>query len=156
MNEALAGQWLDGLEPIGARLLVDDNDGPPRPVEVIGVVGNVQQLALDATEPTFDLYLAYPQIHADTVGWRRPNMFWVVRTTGDPMVLAPAFARELRRIDPDVVASQIRPLDRTCRDSVAPRRFSVSLMARVCPGGARFGLTGIYAVIMYFSQPARA
>jgi len=41
VNEALASQWLDGLEPIGARLLVDDNDGPPRPVEIIGVVGNV-------------------------------------------------------------------------------------------------------------------
>ena len=56
VNEELARQWLDGLEPIGARLLVDDNDGSPRPVEIIGVVGNVQQVALDG-EPTWDLYL---------------------------------------------------------------------------------------------------
>src|SRR6185503_8397646 len=47
VNEELASRWLDGLDPIGARLLVDDNDGPPRPVEIVGVVGNVRQVALD-------------------------------------------------------------------------------------------------------------
>src|SRR6185369_430148 len=35
VNEELARQWLDGLEPVGASLLVDDSDGPPRPVEII-------------------------------------------------------------------------------------------------------------------------
>src|SRR4029453_4836861 len=42
VNEELARHWLDGLEPIGARLLVDDNDGAPRPVEIVGVVDNVR------------------------------------------------------------------------------------------------------------------
>ena len=55
VNEELAKHWLDGLDPVGARLLVDDSDGPPRPVEIIGVVGNVRQIALDV-EPTWDLY----------------------------------------------------------------------------------------------------
>src|SRR5262249_18263735 len=52
VNDALADRWLQGIEPIGARLLVDDNDGPPRPVEIVGVVGNVRQIALDG-EPTW-------------------------------------------------------------------------------------------------------
>ena len=72
VNEELASQWLHGLEPIGARLLVDDNDGLPRPVEIIGVVANVQQVALDG-EPTWDLYLTYPQIHLDNVGEPLPR-----------------------------------------------------------------------------------
>src|SRR5262249_29303028 len=130
VNQSLADQWLDGIEPIGARLLVDDSDnGPPRPVEVIGVVGNVRQIALDGKEPTWDLYVTYPQIHADTLGGAVGNMFWVTRTTGDPMAIANGFVRELRRIDPDVVASQIRPMDQSLNDALAPRRFSVSLMA---------------------------
>ena len=82
VNEALADRWLDGLDPIGARLLVDDSDGPPRPVEIIGVVGNVQQIALDGKEPTWDLYVTYPQIHADTLGGAVGNMFWMTRTSG--------------------------------------------------------------------------
>jgi len=53
----------------------------------------------------------------------------VVTPTGDPMNLATSLAREVRRIDPGVVASQIRPMDRYLSDAVAPRRFSLSLMA---------------------------
>jgi predicted permease len=156
VNEALADRWLNGLEPIGARLLVDDSDGPPRPVEVIGVVGNVQQIALDGKDPTWDLYLTYPQIHADTVGGAVANMFWMLRTTGDPTALATAFVREVRRVDPEVVASQIRPLERNLIDSIAPRRFSVSLMAAFGVAALVLAVTGIYAVIMYsISQRAR-
>ena len=128
VNEALAGRWLDGVDPVGARLLVDDNDGPPRPIDIVGVVGNVQQVTLDG-EPTWDLYVPYAQMHADNIGAAAANMFWVVRTTADPMSLAADFARAVRRIDPEVAASQIRPLDRYVSDAAGPRRFSLSLMA---------------------------
>ena len=155
VNEELARRWLGGLEPIGARLLVDDNDGPPRPVEIIGVVGNVQQVTLDG-EPTWDLYLTYPQIHHDNVGAAAANMFWIVRTAGDPMNLAASLAREVRRIDPEVVAAQVRPLDRYLSDAVAPRRFSLSLMAALALAALALAVTRIYAVVTYsVSQRAR-
>jgi predicted permease len=148
VNEELASRWLQGLEPIGARLLVDDNDGSPRPIEIVGVVGNVQQVALDG-EPTWDLYLTYPQIHLDQVGAAAANMFWIVRTTGDPMTLATSLASEVRRIDPEVVASQIRPMDHYLSDAVAPRRFSLSLMAAFAVAALALAITGIYAVGIY-------
>ncbi len=155
VNEELASRWLDGLEPIGARLLVDDNDGPPRPVEIIGVVGNVQQVVLDG-DPTWDLYLTYPHIHVDNVGAAAANMFWIVRTTGDPMNLATSLAGEVRRIDPEVVPSQIRPMDHYLSDAVAPRRFSLSLMSAFALAALALAVTGIYAVVMYsISQRAR-
>jgi putative ABC transport system permease protein len=155
VNEELARQWLDGLEPVGARLLVDDNDGPPRPVEIIGVVGNVRQVALDG-EPTWDLYLTYPQIHSDNVGAAAANMFWIVRTTGDPMTLGNSLASEVHRVDPEVVAAQIKPLDRYLSDTVAPRRFSLSLMAAFSFAALALAITGIYAVVTYsVSQRAR-
>src|SRR5262249_49854669 len=127
VNEELARIWFDKLEPIGARLLVDDNDVGPRSIEIVGVVGNVRQATLDG-EPTWDLYLTYPQVHADNVAAAAANMFWIVRTTGDPMSVATSVAREVRRIDPDVAASQIRPLQDYLGDAIAPRRFSLSLM----------------------------
>jgi putative ABC transport system permease protein len=148
VNEELARQWLLGLEPIGARVLIDDNDEGPRPVEVIGVVGNVQQMALDGG-PTWDLYLPYPQIHPDSVGFAAANMFWIVRTTGDPMNLATSLASEVRRIDPEVVAAQVRPMDHYLSDAVSPRRFSLSLMAGFALAAAALAITGIYAVVLY-------
>lgn len=158
VNEALAGRWLGdaGLDPIGARLLVDDNDGLPRPVEIVGVVGDVRQIALDAIEPTWDLYLPYPQIHADTLGTALNNMFWVMRTAHDPASLSTAIVREVRQVDRDVIASQVRPLEQSLADAVAPRRFSVSLMTLFGVAALALAVTGIYAVISYsVSQRAR-
>jgi len=150
VNEALAARWLGDRDPIGARLLVDDADSSPaRPIEVVGVVGNVQQIALDTIEPTSDIYLAYPQIHPDTIGLATANMFWFVRTETDPTSLASAFAREVRRVNGDVVASQIRPMRQYVNDAVGPRRFSVSLMMAFAVAALSLAVTAIYAVIAY-------
>jgi putative ABC transport system permease protein len=79
-----------------------------------------------------------------------------VRTTGDPMTLAASVAREVRRVDPEVVASQIRPMDAYLADAVAPRRFSLSLMATFAFAALALAVTGIYAVVIYqVSQRAR-
>jgi putative ABC transport system permease protein len=155
VNEELANRWLDGLDPIGARLLVDDNDGSPRPVEIVGVVGNVRQVVLDG-DPTWDLYLTYPQIHLDNVDAAAATMFWIVRTTGDPMRLATAVAREVRQMDPEVAASHVRPMAHYLGDAVAARRFSLSLMSAFALAALVLAITGIYAVVMYsVSQRAR-
>jgi ABC-type antimicrobial peptide transport system permease subunit len=83
-------------------------------------------------------------------------MFWIVRTTGDPMTLAPGLVKEIRRIDPDVAASQIQPLDRYVADALAPRRFSLSLMAAFAVAALALAVSGIYAVVTYsVSQRAR-
>jgi putative ABC transport system permease protein len=147
VNDELARRWLSGLEPVGARLLVDDNDGPPRPVEIIGVVGDVRQMALDA-DPTLDLYLTYPQIHADNLGFAAANMFWIVRAR-DAMSLTGRLADELRRIDSGVAASQIWPWHRYLSDAVAPRRFSLSLMSAFALAALLLAATGTYAVAAY-------
>ena len=148
VNEELARVWLEGIEPVGARLLVDDSDGPPRPIEIVGVVGNARQLTLDG-EPTWDLYITYAQVHADNVAAAAANMFWIVRTIGEPMSVATNFAREVRRIDPDVAASQIRPMDAYLSDAIAPRRFSLSLMTIFGCAALALAVTGIYAVVVY-------
>jgi putative ABC transport system permease protein len=149
VNEALADRWLDGRDDaIGARLLVDDGDSsPPRPVEVVGVVGNVQQITLDAAEPTWDIYLVYPQIHPDTIGLATGNMFWFVRSGGDPSLLASAFAQEVRRVNGDVVASHIKPMRQHLDEAVGPRRFSVTLMTAFAMAALLLAATGIYAVM---------
>jgi predicted permease len=148
VSEELARRWLEGLDPIGARLLVDDNDSAPRPIEVIGVVGNVQQVALDG-QPTLDLYLTYPQTHPDNIGAAASNMFWVVRTTAEPTSIASMLAKVLGQIDRDVAASQVWPMERYLANAAAPRRFSVSLMAAFAIAALALAITGIYAVVAY-------
>jgi hypothetical protein len=148
VSDALAGQWLTPGHAVGARLLVDDNDGPPRPIEVVGVVESVRQQTLDGG-PTWDLYLPYTQVHADNVGAAAANMFWVVRTTTDPMTIAAPFTQELRRVDSEVAAAQIRPLESYLSQSLAPRRFSLLLLSIFGAAALGLAVTGIYAVISY-------
>jgi putative ABC transport system permease protein len=147
VNEELVRRWLDGLEPIGARLLVDDNDSAPRPLEIVGVVGNVRQLALDG-EPTWDLYLPYPQVHADNVG-TAASMFWLLRTDGDPASLSTSLTRVVQSIDREVAASQVRPLSDYVADASASRRFSVSLVGLFAVAALALAITGIYAMVSY-------
>jgi putative ABC transport system permease protein len=146
VSESLAREWLRGTDPIGARVLVDDNDGPPRPLEIVGVVGDVLQVALDAPA-TWDIYLPYAQVHADNIGMATGNMFWVVRTEGAPMALSTAVVHAVRRVDASVAASQIRPFDAYVNDSMSPRRFSLWLMAAFALTAMALAATGIYAVV---------
>ncbi len=155
VNEELTTQWFRGVEAIGARLLIDDTDALPRPVEIIGIVGNVQQVALD-TGPTLDLYLPYAQIHPDHVAAAAANTYWIVRASGDPMTLAPSITRAVRHIDGDAVAEPIRPMDRYLWDAMATRRFNLSLMAAFAAAALALAVTGVYAVTSYsLSQRAR-
>jgi len=73
----------------------------------------------------------------------------VVRTAGDPMAAATTVEREVRRIDPDVAASQIRPMGRYASDAIAPRRFSLSMMTAFGAAALALAAIGIYAVVSY-------
>jgi hypothetical protein len=147
VNEALAAQWLGGAgDAIGKRILVDDNDGAPRPVEVVGVVGDVRQMTLDG-DPTLDLYLPYAQLHPDTLGLAAGSLFLVMRTSGEPMTAATALARELRAVDRDVAAASVRPLESYLAGSLAARRFSLVLLAAFAGAALLLALAGIHAVI---------
>jgi len=95
------------------------------------------------------LYLTYPQIDPDNVGAAAANMFWIVRTADDPVNLVSGFARAVRRVDPEVVAAPIRPLDQYLSDAMASRRFSLSLMSAFALAALALAVTGIYAVAMY-------
>jgi putative ABC transport system permease protein len=149
VNEELARHWLDGLEPVGARLLVDDNDGPPRPVEIIGVVGNVRQGAWMVSHRI----CIYPSTNP-LDGWRRGREHVLDRGRRRPDESWQQPGQRGAPVDPG--RAQIKPLDRYLSDTVAPRRFSLSLMAAFALTALALAITGIYAVVMYsVSQRAR-
>jgi len=80
----------------------------------------------------------------------------VTRTTGNPRNLSADLATAVRRIDPEVAASAIRPLEDYLSEAMAPRRYSLSLMAAFGVAALVLALTGIYAVVTYsMSQRAR-
>jgi predicted permease len=146
VNSTLAHRFFPGETPVGRRIHIEP--GTPQldhVVEIVGVVGDVKHYGLDSA-PTFDLYVPFTQFPESSVVWLRNNQFWMVRTDGNPLALAPAARAALASADPDVPASTIRTLEQAVDGSLAVRRFNAWLVAMFGYAALAVTLCGIYAV----------
>jgi predicted permease len=152
VNEALARQyWPDG-DPVGRRIAID----PPGPDgaqwreltwrTVVGVVGNVRQMSLDAP-PRPEIYVPYRQFGQQP--WFTPRDL-VVRTTGEPSSLAAAVKQEIHAVDPALAVSNVRTLDHVLDEDVAARRVGTTLVVVFAAFALVLAMVGIYGVIAYF------
>lgn len=148
INETLAKRFWPRGHAIGAHLMLDDNDSEPREAEVVGIIRDVKDRGLEAA-PSFDIYIPLRQTHEDTVVWLQNNQYWVVRTDGEPLVLANAFREQVRKVDSDVAASNVRSMDRYLSLTIAPRRFNLQLLAAFALAALALAIAGIYGVISY-------
>jgi putative ABC transport system permease protein len=114
-------RWPDH-DPIGATIEFGNMDGDTRPLTIIGVVGDVHQSSLEASP--------YPTVYVDFR--QRPQAAFaltaVLRIAGDPAGVIAAARGTLQQIDP-TLPPRFRTLDRVVADSLAARRFSLTLLA---------------------------
>jgi predicted permease len=148
VNETLAHKFWPNGNPIGARIQVDDNDTGPRPLEIVGVVGDVKHVSLE-DKVTFDVYLPIAQIHEDSLSVVTNSHYWILRSGLDARSLEENFRRELRSIDPNVASSNIRLMEDYLSDSIAPRRFNLRLLTIFSTAALLLAITGIYGVVSY-------
>src|SRR6185503_6665602 len=104
INEALArAQWPEE-DPVGRRLSMGlGADGGPF-LTVIGVVGDMRQMGLDVPADP-ELYVPLDQV--GTATFMGPRQL-VVRTSRDPLALAPALRRASWDVDPAQPVSSVR------------------------------------------------
>src|SRR5262245_49911296 len=147
VSQALAARFLRGA-PLGRRVLIDDNSTGPRPVEVVGAVEDVRQVALDAP-PALDVYIPLRQIHPDGAGFLRSNQFWMVRTTNAPAALRETFVGALRAVDDDAAVSGTGSMRQYVDAWLGPRRFSLALLAAFSLTGVFLAVGGVYGLVSY-------
>ena len=148
VNETLASRFFPNGDAIGAQVKVDDNNTGPRPLEIVGVVGDVKHVSLE-DKPTIDIYLPAAQVHEDSVGSWTNSQYWILRSQTDPQSLEAAIRRELRSVDADVASASIRTMESYLSDSVAPRRFNLRLLTIFSVAALLLAATGIYGLISY-------
>ena len=142
VDQAFVEKYFPNADPIGQG--VHMGNGHKEFFDVIGVVGSIHYAGLDAV-PAPTMYVPIAQ---DTF-----SSMWVVeRTDGDAASLASAAREVVRQIDPLLATYSMMPLAQVVNESVAPRRFSMLLLALFAGIALFLAAVGLYGVVAYSVQ----
>ena len=147
INEALQKRYFPDGTAIGSRISFRRHDDEPDWHEVVGVVADVHQVGLDASEtPAFYLPLSQP-IFAGTT--RLVSLSLVVETDADPARLLPAVRAVMASLDPTQPISDVRTMSERLAASVAPRRFSMLLVSVFAWVALCLAVVGIFGLVAH-------
>ena len=141
INRTLANTVFAGRDPVGRRIRIINPEYPDNWRTVVGVVGDVQFRRLDPDmEPT--IYTPFSQT---------PFMwaYVMVRTTGDPSALTRSIKGIVRSVDPNLIASGVRPMVDVVSGTVAEPRLSMLLVSGFALLALILASVGIYGVVAY-------
>jgi putative ABC transport system permease protein len=148
VNEAIARSYWGSEDPVGAHILLEDNNATAREIQIVGVAADIRLVDLESA-PAPCMYVAMAQVPNPNVRWIANNMFWMVRTANSALPLAETVRRELRAVDPNIAASAIQPMDAYLTSAIAGRRFSLSLIGSFAAAALLLAASGVYALISY-------
>ncbi len=142
INQAFARKWFPNQEALGKRITQDDaRKADASWVTIIGIVGDIRHRGLDQ-EAKPEYYLPHSQ-----QSYR--GMTLAVRSKLDPRSLADSIRREIRQLDPEIPAANIRTLEQVASDSIAPRRLSVVMIGVFAAVALVLASVGIYGVMSF-------
>jgi putative ABC transport system permease protein len=153
INEAFAKKYWPEGDPIGQRMLIGHGLGgefeePER--QVVGVVGSVTEAGLgQGMVPV--MYVPQNQITdgLTRLGASLLPLAWVIRTSGDPLSVAPAVGHELESLDAQLAPSRILTMDQVIAESNTRNNFNTLLLAVFAAIALLLAAVGIYGLMSY-------
>lgn len=140
INESMARRFWPGESPVGKRFQFISKPW----VQIIGVVGDVHQTALDL-DPAPEIYRPFTQ---DSQIWLAPRAL-MIRTRGDPATFAPVLRQQFHSLDSSVPIYGLDSMDALLAKSVASRRLQVWLVGAFGLVALLLASIGIYGVVAY-------
>jgi putative ABC transport system permease protein len=144
INQAFADKYLHGVNPLGQKAAIymkSLDEKEIKPSEIIGVVGDVHQMGLDASpEPT----VYWP--HSELV---MSGMTILLRTSNDPLALVTTIRGELQQLDPELPMAAVATMDQLLADSLSRSRFTMLLLGIFSAVALLLAAVGIYGLIAY-------
>lgn len=144
INESFARLIFGNSNPVGQQIMVPLLAPPPKdsPVTVVGVTSDLKYSRLDS-DPEPEVYLPYlqcPFLLGSSV---------LVRTSDEAAVIAPAIRTLIADIDRTQPPRELKTLEQSLAESIAPRRFNLFLLGTFAGSALLLALIGIYGVIAY-------
>jgi putative ABC transport system permease protein len=139
INEAMARKyWPNDPSPLGKRFMLSS---PEEWWHVVGVIADVKFWGLNVP--------ANPEMFMPETQYPSLARTFVVRTSGDPRLLAASVRDSVRQVDPALPVSELQPMTDVTANSVAAQRSGMLLLSVF--GGLALVLSaaGIYGVMSH-------
>lgn len=143
VNREFAERFFGRESPLGRRITAG-NATVRQPATIVAVVGGVRHDSLSAP-PSPEVYVPIEQ----TMVWATGL---VVRTTVDPVTVAPALRERIWAIDPNVPVTNVRTMDDVFSASLARPRMILTILGFFAAVGLALGAIGIYGVVAFGVQ----
>jgi putative ABC transport system permease protein len=143
VNQAMVNRYWSNQDPLGKRIKIGNLDSKSPWFTVKGVVKDSAQASLDR-EIRPEIYFALGQMAGR---YRRMNL--AVRTSVDPKSTVAAIQAAIREIDKDQPVYQVQTIDELIGESIATRRFALTILILFAVLALVLAISGIYGVISY-------
>lgn len=143
VNQAFVDRFLGGKSPIGAQ--VETYDGSLK--TIIGVVANTYQTGV--------VDGVYSEIFFPVRTVPMADLALALKTSGDPMALAPTLRQVLHETFPDLPIHSIRSMDEVLQGPNRMRRFNLTLMNLFAGTALILAAIGLYGVITWIAGQRR-
>ncbi|MBC8089989.1 MAG: ABC transporter permease, partial [Phycisphaerae bacterium] len=135
INETANQKYFGGKNAVGQLIALWGSNRL-----VIGVVGNEHFKGL-AEAPPPAVYMPIAQMPmANTL---------LVKTAGDPLLLAATVRRIVREVDPQLPLFGVEPLEKTLQNTTGQRRFTMILLVVFASAALLLAVIGVHGVLSY-------
>jgi len=143
INEGMAKFYFPGMNPIGRKFVIDDENQRNRPIEIVGVSRDVRDHDLREEIPR-RFYLAYAQ---SMLGDLEGNI--EIRVAGDPSSVVEAARKQIRAFNPDLNIISAETLDSLVDDYLSQERLVAQLSSFFGGLALLLACIGLYGVMSY-------